>query len=52
MCLSLHSQSCLHMELTVSICGCSLSLLVSNQFIRGMIVFVAVSLPALFTFLK
>ncbi len=51
-CSSLHSRICLHMELTITICGCSLSLLVSNQSIGAMIVFVAVSLHALFTFLK
>ncbi len=35
MCSSLHPQSCLSREVTVSICGCMLSLLVSNQSMGG-----------------
>ncbi len=51
MCLSLHLHSCLSMEVKMSIRGCILFLLVSNQSMGGVIVFVAVSLPTLFTFL-
>ena len=48
----LHSRSCLRIELTMSIFGWVFSLLISNQSKGGVISFVAVCLPALFTFLK
>ncbi len=51
-CLSLHSRSCLRIELRMSIRGWVLSLLISNQSKGGVISYVAVCLPALFTFLK
>jgi hypothetical protein len=51
-CLSLHLRSCLRIELTMLIRGWFFSLLISNQSKGGVIGFVAVCLPALFTFLK
>jgi hypothetical protein len=52
LCSSWHSQSCLRSELAALIRGCIFPLLISNQSIGGRVVFVAVSSPALFTFLK
>ena len=51
-CSSLHLRSCLRIELTMSIRGWVFSLLISNQSKGGVISFVTVRLPALFTFLK
>ena len=51
-CSSLHSRSCLRIALTTSIFGWVFSLLISNQSRGGVITFVAVCSPALFTFLK
>ena len=51
-CSSLHLWSCLRIELTMSIFVCFFSLLILNQSKGGIISFVAVWLPALFTFLK
>jgi hypothetical protein len=52
LCSSWHSWSCLRSELAALIPGCIFPLLISNQSIGGRVVFVAVSSPALFTFLK